>query len=224
MKLVPRNKNIPKIFLNAFLILAFIPAVFAAPYPDGERSPGKTFQLNLSEKYQPDFKTPRRYERAEMKALALEVQFKLQRKIGRAFDRKDPQHVMALAEFFGLTPHKELDLYSMPMEEADVRYFSEVDTYKNQEFYPVSGEELIIRFYWEALARLSAAYYKLEIVNRKNAPYPLKTRGKVSDIATTAMFNKRPGMSVADAVAFDRDQYDFRRLINDLKLKGLPSY
>jgi hypothetical protein len=204
-----------------FLIMAGSPPVFAG---SGPQNAGEGFRLDLSEKYQPDFKTPRRYDRAEMKALALEVLFKIQRKTGQSFNRRDPQHVMALAEFFGLTPHRELDLYSMPMDEPDVRYFSEVDTYRNQEFYPISGEELIVRFYWEALARLSAAYYKLEIVNRKNAPYPLKTRGKVSDIATTAMFNKRPGMSVADAVAFDRDQYDFRRLISDLKLKGLPSY
>lgn len=223
MKFVLGAENIAWKILRAvfFLMVAGTAAVFA---DSGAQYAGGGFRLDLSEKYQPDFKAPRRYGRSEMRALALEVQFKIQRKIRQSFNRKDPQHVMALAEFFGLTPHPELDLYSMAMEEPDVRYFSEVDTYRNQEFYPVSGEELIVRFYWEALARLSAAHYKLEIVNRKNAPYPLKTRGKVSDIATTAMFNKRPGMSVADAIAFDRDQYDFRRLISDLKLKGLPSY
>ncbi len=206
--------------ISLFLILNSSNAFGIAPQNSSE----KVFRFDLSERFQPDFKTPRRYSRAEMSALALEVIFKIQRIIGKNFNRRDPQHVMALAEFFGLTPRPDLDLYSMPMEEADIRYFSEIDTYKNQEFYPLSAQELIVRFYWEALARVTAAHYQLEIVNRKNAPYPLKTRGKVSDIATGAMFNKRPGMSISDAVALDRDQYDLRRLISDLKLKGLPSY
>ena len=80
----------------------------------------------------------------------------------------------------------------------------------------------MIRFYWEGLTRVAAAHYKLEVVNEKKSPNPKKSRGKVSDVATTAMFQKRPGMSIARAIEQGKERYDFRRLISHLKVKGLP--
>jgi len=184
---------------------------------------GAHSQLDLSEKYQPNFSHPHRYSREEMKSLAREVLTKMRRKLGARFNREDPQHVRELAEFFSLTPLESLDPYSTPMIEPDIRYFSEVKMHRKSELYPQNTKQLIIRFYWEGLARIAAAHYKLEIVDERGSPNPKKTRGKVSDVATTAMFNKKPGISVAEAMRQERERYDFARLIRHLKDKGLPA-
>lgn len=158
-----------------------------------------------------------------METLAREVLTQIEKKLGTPFNRKDPQHVWTLAEFFGLTPREDLDLYSTPMEEPDVRYFSEIEEHGRKELYPQTPEDLVIRFYWEGLARAGAAYYKLEVVNEKRSAHPQKSRGKVSDMATTAMFDKRPGITLAQVRAEGRERYDVDRLIKHLKLKGLPT-
>ena len=108
------------------------------------------------------------------------------------------------------------------MEEPDIPYFSEVNTYQDKELYPQNVTQLVIRFYWEGVTRIAAAHYKLEVVNNRQAHNFQKSRGKVSDVATTAMFDKRPGISVADAMTQGRERYDLGRLIKHLKAKGLP--
>ena len=179
------------------------------------------FKLNVSGEFQPDFENPRKYSRKEMNQLAQEVLPKIEKILNAPFNRKDPQHVWALAEFFGLTPKDALDIYSTPMEEADVRYFSEVNQFKDKELYPQNSEELVIRFYWEGLSRIAAQHYQLEVVNNKAARDFKKSRGKVSDIATTTMFYKRPGISTEEAVSEGKERYDFKHLIHHLKEKGL---
>ncbi len=179
-------------------------------------------QFDVSKKYQPDFKHPRKYSPEEMESLSQEVLAKIEKTLGAKFNRKDPQHVQALAEFFNLTPVEILDPYSTPMEDADIFYFSEVDVLKDKELYPQTPAQLVIRFYWEGLARVAALHYKLEVVNDKWARNPQKSRGKVSDIATTGMFDKRPGISVAQAQAQGKERYDFGKLISHLKAKGIP--
>ena len=181
------------------------------------------FTLDLSTEYQPDFEQPRKYTREEMESLAQEVLVKIEEKLQTQFNREDPQHVQILAEFFGLTPVESLDPYSTPMEEGDIGYFSEFDTHQDLELYPQNATQLVIRFYWESLARLAAAHYKLEVVNNRQAKDFQKSRGKVSDVATTAMFDKRPGMSVVEAMAQGRERYDLGGLIKHLKAKGLPA-
>lgn len=83
------------------------------------------------------------------------------------FDRENAQHVLVLAEFFRLTSEEELDIYSTPMEEGDVRYFADTDQFSDKELYPLSTSDLVIRFYWEGLARVAAAHYELEVVNER---------------------------------------------------------
>lgn len=180
------------------------------------------FTLDLSKEYQPDFDNPRKYGREEMESLAQEVLAKIERKLGVKFNRGDPEHVRLLAEFFGLAPVESLDPYSTPMDESDILYFSGPDGHPDKELYPQNARQLVIRFYWEGLTRVAAMYYKLEVVNNNRSPNPQQTRGKVSDIATTAMFDKRPGLSVQDAIAQGRARYDLGRLIKHLKTKGLP--
>lgn len=179
--------------------------------------------FDLSKEYQPDFERPRKYSREEMEILAQKVLAKIGKRLGTPFDRKDPEHVRALAEFFALTPRADLDPYSTAMEDGDIFYFSALDTQQDKELYPQNAIDLVIRFYWEGLARAAAAHYKLEVVNDKRSPNPVKSRGKVSDVATTAMFDKRPGMSVREAMTQGREKYDFARLIKHLKLKGLSA-
>lgn len=182
------------------------------------------FTLGLSEKYQPDFDHPRRYSREEMESLAGEVLEKIEAKSGAKFDRENPAHVRVLAEFFGLTPRPSLDPYSIPMTEGDISYFVEVEQHKDKELYPQDATQLVIRFYWEGLARVAARHYKLEVVNSNRSPNPQKSRGKVSDMATTAMFDKRPGISIAEAIDQGKERYDFGRLIQHLKAKGFPYF
>ncbi len=204
-------------FTALFLILAgnFLPAAVSET--------AQTFELDVSELYQPNFEHPRKYSPKEMDLLAQEVLSKLERKLGTNFIRRDPQHIWALAEFFALTPREDLDLYSTPMEEGDVYYFSQFDANKDKELYPQDAAQLAIRFYWEGLARLAALHLKLEVVNEKHAARPQKSRGKVSDIATTAMFDKKPGISLAEAAALGKEKYDFAKLIQHLKVKGLAA-
>lgn len=180
------------------------------------------FTLDLSKEYRPDFDNPRKYSREEMKSLAAEVLEKIEAKLGAKFDREDREHVRTLAEFFGLTPSSSLDPYSTPMTEGDISYFVEVTQHKDKELYPQNATQLVVRFYWEGLARVAAAHYQLEVVDNNRSPHPQKTRGKVSDMATTAMFDKRPGMSLAEATAQGKERYDFGRLLQHLKVKGLP--
>lgn len=177
--------------------------------------------LNVSEKFQPNYDHPQQYSLRAMEQMARETLYKLGKELGVSFNRKDPQHILRLAEFFHLTSEERLDLFSTPMEEADVRYFSEVEAHKNDEFFPITASDLAIRFYWEGLARLLAADFQLEIVNERRARNPQKTRGKVSDMATTAMFDKKPGMSIEQARQQGRERYDLGRLIEHLRLKGL---
>ena len=179
--------------------------------------------FDLSADYQPDYERPRQYSRAEMNAMAREALSKIESDLGQSFDREDVQHVWQAADFFGLLARDDLDPYSTPMEEADVRYFSEIREFSEKELYPQTAEELIIRFYWEGQARIAAAHHKLEVVNERRAVHPQKSRGKVSDMATTAMFDKRPGMSTAAASEQGKERYDFDRLIKHLRLKGLPA-
>ena len=183
----------------------------------------KGFELDVPRKFQPDFESSRQYSHEEMEALAEEVLIRIENQLAAPFNRRDPQHVWALAEFFGLTPQEELDPYSTPMEEGDAYYFAEVETHQHTELYPQTANQLVIRFYWEGLARLGAAYYQLEVVNERKARNPVKSRGKVSDMATTAMFDKRPGITVAEAVAQGKERYDLERLARHLKVKGLPA-
>lgn len=188
--------------------------------PEGDRI---GFAFNLSEEYRPDFDHPRKYNREEMERLAGEVLEKIEAELGAQFDRGNPEHVRTLAEFFGLTSLPSLDPYSTPMTEGDISYFVEIDQHQDKELYPQNATQLVIRFYWEGLARLAAAHYRLKVVNDKRSPNPQKTRGKVSDIATTAMFDKRPGMSLTEAATQEKERYDLGRLIQHLKAKGLPS-
>ena len=193
---------------------------WGASQPEGDST---GFTLDLSKKYQPDFDSPRKYSREEMESLAGEVLEKIEAKLRAKFDRENPEHVRSLAEFFGLTPMPSLDPYSMPMTEGDISYFVEAGQHKDKELYPQDAAQLAIRFYWEGLARVAAVHYQLEVVDHNRSPNPQKTRGKVSDMATTAMFDKRPGLSLAEAIAQGKERYDFDRLIQHLKAKGLPS-
>lgn len=177
--------------------------------------------FDVSKKYQPDFENPRKYSSEEMENMAQEILIKIEKTLGAEFNRKDPEHVRVAAEFFALTPREDLDPYSTPMEDADIFYFSQDDALKEKELYPQTAAQLVIRFYWEGLARLAAARYKLEVVNDRHARNPVKSRGKVSDMATTAMFDKRPGISVAQALAQGKERYDFGKLISHLKAKGI---
>lgn len=186
-------------------------ALITLGYPVPLASPGTDFEFDLSKEYQPDFEHPRKYSREEMESLAQEVLAKIEKKLGVPFNRKDPQHVGALAEFFALTPREDLDPYSTPMEEPDIQ------------LYPHDAKQLVIRFYWEGLGRTAARHYKLEVVDDKRSPHPQKSRGKVSDMATTAMFDKRPGISIAEAIDQGKERYDLGRLLQHLKAKGLPS-
>lgn len=104
----------------------------------GEEGPG--FELQVSGKFQPDFGSSRRYSHAEMQALAEEVLIRMENQLGVRFNRRDPQYVWALAEFFGLTPQEDLEPYSTPMEEGDAYYFSEVDSYQHAELYPQTAQ------------------------------------------------------------------------------------
>jgi len=204
--------------------------VIRVTYPSGEvalydvtTGEAVTLPFDLSKAYQPDFDRPRQYSREEMEGLSREVLAKIEKRLGARFNGEDRTHVRALAEFFRLTPDKGLDPYSTPMSEGDISYFSELQTHKAKELYPQDASQLVIRFYWEGLTRVAAAHYKLEVVNDNRSPNPQKSRGKVSDMATTAMFDKRPGMSVSEAVAQGRERYDLSRLIQHLKAKGLPA-
>lgn len=181
------------------------------------------FVFDLSAQFQPDYKTPRQYTRSEMKAMAREAVSKVQERSGKYFSRMDPQQVWYLADFFGLMPRADLDPYSMPMQEADIRYFSEISAHENQELFPETAEDLIIRFYWEGLVRAAAAHFKVRVVNEKCAAHPVKSRAKVSDVATSAMFDKTPGMTTRYARQLGAERYDFSLLITHLKLKGLSA-
>ena len=86
-------------------------------------------KLDVSGEFQPDFENPRKYSRKEMNQLAEEVLIKIEKILNKPFNRKDPQHVWMLAEFFWLTPNEALDVYSTPMEEADVRYFAQAEQF-----------------------------------------------------------------------------------------------
>jgi len=228
---VPRgNAGLWLAAVGAILLTVEDPALFSSPeiqesvarIEEIEKPKGDTdFKLDLSEEYQPDFEHPRTYRREEMENLAREVLAKVEKTLGAPFNREDPQHVWALAEFFGLSPVESLDPYSTPVDEGDIGYFSEFSTHQDQELYPQDATQLVIRFYWEGLARIAAARYKLEVVNDRWSPNPQKTRGKVSDVATTAMFDKRPGISVAEAIAQGKERYDLGRLMRHLKNKGL---
>jgi len=209
---------------KSWMILAGLVVLMALPTVQLRGFAEETLQaFDVSEAYQPDYDNPRAYSRDEMNQMASEVLSKIEADLGQAFDRRDPQHVWRAAEFFGLLEREDLDVYSTPMEEADVRYFSEIKAYGDKELYPQTAEELMIRFYWEGLARIAAVHYQLEVVNEKRAVRPQQSRGKVSDMSTTAMFDKRPGMSTADAHEQGKERYDFKRLINHLKLKGLSA-
>lgn len=179
--------------------------------------------FEVSAEFQPNYESPQKYSRIQMERMAGVVLEKLGLRLGTPFNRRDPQHVFALAEFFSLTTDDILDIFSTPMEEADVHYFSDVESHQDKELYPLTSVDLVIRFYWEGLARTSAAQYQLVVVNERKAVHPVKSRGKVSDIATTAMFDKRPRMTIAQAVAGGKERYDVRRLINHLKVKGLSA-
>ena len=123
--------------------------------------------------------------------------------------------------FFGLIPIRELDQYSTPMSESDIQYFSDMESFGKKELYPQNAKQLVIRFYWEGLARIGAVHYKLKVVDNKHAAHPKMSRGKVSDMATTAMFDKRPGISIETALKEGKERYDFGRLIKHLHDKGL---
>jgi hypothetical protein len=212
------------ILLNAFTVF-FSPAQGYA----GERAENKLssspagFVFDLSPQFQPNYEKPRQYSRSEMKAMVREVVMKIQAKSGQYFSRMDPQHVWYLADFFGLMSREDLDPYSKPMQDADIRYFSEVSEHEDKELYPETAEDLIIRFYWEGLVREAAAHCKMRIVNEKRAVHPEKSRAKVSEIATTAMFDKTPGMTTAYARQLGAERYDFSMLVTYLKLKGLSA-
>ncbi len=181
------------------------------------------FKLEVSEDFQPDFKSPKRYSREEMEKMAWEVLTKLQDRMGVFFNRRDPQHVWALADFFGLTSRSDLDIASTPMEEPDVRYFTEVDTYGAKEYYPQDAVDLAIRFYWESLARMAAAHMKAEAIRRGRFESSLKSRGNLSELATSAMFDKTPGMSLKYAKSLGKERYDISRLVQELRVKGAPT-
>lgn len=177
------------------------------------------FWLDVPPLFQPDYQRPRKFTSAQMDVLVRYVLIKMERKLHAPFRRTDPQHVLRLAEFFGLTSDPELDLYSVPMEEADIRYFTEVNVHRGMELFPSTARELVIRFYWESLARLAAAHYKLEVLSEKYPRQPERTRAIVSDIATTGMFDKMKGMTLEDARSQDKERYDFGRLLDYLKTK-----
>ncbi len=204
-----------------FTIAGIVFAMTVCFVPTANAASHETTSFEVSQMYQPDFDHPHKFSRLEMDALAKEVLEKIQTKINTPFDRTNIEHVQALAEFFALTPRADLDPYSTPMEEPDMEYFVAVEENKQKELYPRDTRDLVIRFYWEGLARVTAAHYKLEVVNEKRAARPVKSRGKVSDIATTGMFDKKPRMSIAQAEAQSKDRYDFGRLISHLKVKGL---
>lgn len=200
-------KNKISLFLVLLTLYFFSVSVFAL-------ETRQNFRFDLSEFYQPDFERPRKYTPEEMDRLAWEVAVKMRERLNGEFNRKDPQHIMAMAEFFALTPREDLDLYSAPMHEGDIYYFTQIDKNKNRELYPQDAAQLAIQFYWEGLARLAAAHFKDS--SKKN-------RARVSEIATAAMFDKEPGISVADAVAKGKETYDFEKLLYRLNYKGPKS-
>lgn len=207
------------VFLSSSSLLISPTQVYAKEgigYPRG-------YVFDLSEEFQPDYKKPRQYSRSEMKVMARETVMKIQEKSGQYFSRMDPQQVRYLAEFFGLMSREDLDPYSKPMQDADIRYFSEVSEHEDKELYPETAEDLIIRFYWEGLVRAAAAHYKMRVVNEKRAARPEQSRSKISDMATTAMFDKTPGMTTTYARQLGAERYDFGLLITHLKLKGLSA-
>jgi hypothetical protein len=176
--------------------------------------------LSLPLYFQPDFEHPRRFSVEDMEILAQETFARFARQNGFAFNRNDPHHVFLLAEFFHLTPVDELDPYSAPMEESDIRYFTEIEVHQDSELYPVEPSQLAIRFYWESLARLAAAYFRIEIVSERFGRRPEKTRGKVSDIATAGMFDKIRGMTLLEVEDTNKERYDVSLLIKQLRDKG----
>jgi hypothetical protein len=204
------------LFLFCFLTLGSAETEYVNPYQ--EKTPSI---FDVSNKYQPKPGNFREYTPQMMKELAQEVLVKMESKLGQPFNREDPIHVLALADFFRLTSDKELDVYSTPMEDSDAFYFSDFESFKQKELYPQNEEQLIIRFYWEGVVRIMAQHYQLEVVEEKNSENPKKTRGKVSDMATTAMFDKWPGITTQEAIDDGKEQYSMRRLIKHLKAKGL---
>lgn len=200
-------KNKIPLFLVLLSVYFFSVSVFAV-------ETRQNFRFDLSEFYQPDFERPRKYTSDDMKRLAWETVTKMKERLNGEFNRRDPQHIMAMAEFFALTPREDLDLYSAPMEAGDIYYFAQIDKNKDRELYPQDAAQLAIQFYWEGLARLAAAHLKNSVE---------KKRARVSEIATAAMFDKEPGISVQEAVARGKETYDFEKLLQRLKAKGRPS-
>lgn len=201
-------KNKIPLFLALLLLYFFSVSVFAV-------ETRQNFRFDLSEFYQPDFERPRKYTREDMKRLAWETVTKMKERLNGEFNRRDPQHIKTMAEFFALTPREDLDPYSAPIEEGDIYYFAQVDKNKDRELYPQDAAQLAIQFYWEGLARLAAAHLK----NSSG-----KNRARVSEIATAAMFvDKEPGISVKEAVAKGKETYDFEKLLQRLKVKNRQS-
>ncbi len=216
-------KRAPYVLWSGCFLLAAI--VFSSSVQSEEFKrplPGYS-KLNVSKKYQPSFSLPQKYSQADMERLAREVLIKMEAQLKVKFDRGNAEHVEKLAEFFGLVSDERPDVYSTPMTESDITYFSDFEQFGKKELYPQNEKQLVIRFYWEGLARIAAVHYKLKVVDNKFSSKPRMSRGKVSDIATTAMFDKRPGISVPEAVAEKKEQYDFGKLIKHLHEKGLPA-
>lgn len=214
---------------TVFLLPAFCLPAFALDYrnlPEDEVEvevvpSGVAFSLPLY--FQPNFEQPRKYTVEDMEILAQEALFRVGKKLGGVpFDRRNPQHVRELAEFFLLTPVDKLDPFSAAMDDSDIRYFSEIDVHQDSELYPSAATELAVRFYWEGMARLAAAYYRVEIVSERFGRRPEKTRGKVSDIATSGMFDKIRGMSLEEASDYNKERYDMTMLVKQLQAKGRP--
>jgi hypothetical protein len=180
-------------------------------------------RLNVSQAYQPNFENPKKYTSEDMRFLAREVLAKTKQILKVEFDRGNLDHVRYLAEFFGLTSDDKLDRYSTAMSDSDISYFMDMKQFGKKELYPQNNEQLVIRFYWEGLARLAAVHDKLKVVDNKFVAKPRMSRGKVSDMATTAMFDKRPGISIKQAVAEGKERYDFGELIKHLHAKGLAA-
>lgn len=189
------------------------------PAMQEQKAKALPFSLDVSKKFQLDFEHPKKYSPAEMKALAREVLKKMEKRLGEKFDRENPAHTIALAKFFGLTSIPALDPYSAPINDGDT-YFSDFNKHKDKELYPQNAEELVIRFYWEGLTRIGAAHLEQDVVNDKQKLE--KTRGKVSDYGTYAMFDKIKDLTIAQAVAQGRERYDVQRLLDHFKAKGVP--
>ncbi len=214
-------KRASRILFGVFLlsIFAFVPLGGCEEF---KKEPSDFYTLDVSHKYQPHFQSPQKYTAEDMRFLAHEVLIKMKQILGVEFDRGNPAHVRELAEFFKLLPNEELDIYSTPMSDSDILYFVDSEQFGTKELYPQNAQQLVVRFYWEGLARIAAEHYKLRVVDNKSAVKPRMSRGKVSDMATTAMFEKRPGISIAQAAKENKERYDFGRLIKHLHEKGLP--